>query len=221
MTACSRATPTASRSPSTRPPARSADATRTDISPALVGSFKLPDGRNARPSFALIAERFLSDEYVPDKVAAATGDPGRDDPAHRPRTGAGRVRAAGHARHAVDRLRRPPPREDRRASGVDARHARHLGAFQRLPDLPDAAPAANPARLDRLPRRLPLQGAVPAADAAAQPAGARRAEPGHAAEGRAARLPAGAGGSAGRRRRQRRSASTRPIPGTRRSPPTA
>ena len=36
-----------------------------------------------------------------------------------------------------------------------------------------------------------------------------------------ARLPARARGSAGRRRRQRRSASTRPSPGTRRSPPTA
>ena len=32
-----------------------ADATRTDIAPALVGTFKLPDGRTARPAFALIA----------------------------------------------------------------------------------------------------------------------------------------------------------------------
>jgi anaerobic selenocysteine-containing dehydrogenase len=52
-----------------------ADATRTDISPALVGTFKLPDGRKARPSFALIAERFLTDEYNPDTVAAVTGIP--------------------------------------------------------------------------------------------------------------------------------------------------
>jgi anaerobic selenocysteine-containing dehydrogenase len=37
------------------------DATRAGISPALVGTFKLRDGRPARPSFALIAERFLSD----------------------------------------------------------------------------------------------------------------------------------------------------------------
>ena len=52
-----------------------ANATRTDIAPALVGTFKLPDGRSGRPSFALIAERFLTDEYNPDKVAAATGIP--------------------------------------------------------------------------------------------------------------------------------------------------
>ena len=51
------------------------DATRAGISPALVGTFKLRDGRPARPSFALIAERFLSDEYSPDKVAAATAIP--------------------------------------------------------------------------------------------------------------------------------------------------
>jgi len=52
-----------------------ADATRVDIAPALVGEFKLPDGRNARPSFALIAERFLTDEYAPDTVAAKTAIP--------------------------------------------------------------------------------------------------------------------------------------------------
>ena len=51
------------------------DATRTDISPALVGTFNLPDGRNARPAFALIAERFLRDEYSPEKVAAACAIP--------------------------------------------------------------------------------------------------------------------------------------------------
>src|SRR5262249_29053814 len=50
-----------------------ADATRVDISPALTGSFKLADGRSVRPSFALIAERFLSAAYSPDAVAAQTG----------------------------------------------------------------------------------------------------------------------------------------------------
>jgi anaerobic selenocysteine-containing dehydrogenase len=49
------------------------DASRVDISPALVGRFKLADGRDARPSFALIAERFLSDQYNPEQAAAATG----------------------------------------------------------------------------------------------------------------------------------------------------
>ena len=52
-----------------------ADATRTGIAPALVGAFTLPDGRQARPSFALIAERFLSADYSPDTVAAAIGIP--------------------------------------------------------------------------------------------------------------------------------------------------
>jgi sulfite dehydrogenase (quinone) subunit SoeA len=52
-----------------------ADASRIDIAPALVGTFKLADGRSARPSFALIAERFLSDEYTPEKAAEKTGIP--------------------------------------------------------------------------------------------------------------------------------------------------
>jgi anaerobic selenocysteine-containing dehydrogenase len=52
-----------------------ADATSPDIAPALVGSFTLPDGRKVRPSFALIAERFLSDEYDPERVAETTAVP--------------------------------------------------------------------------------------------------------------------------------------------------
>lgn len=51
------------------------DATRMDISPALAGSFKLADDRSTRPSFALIAERYLSDEYTPEKAAQKTGIP--------------------------------------------------------------------------------------------------------------------------------------------------
>ena len=52
-----------------------ADATLADIAPALVGEYKLPDGRTAVPSFTLLAERFLSAEYSPDKAAAVTGVP--------------------------------------------------------------------------------------------------------------------------------------------------
>jgi sulfite dehydrogenase (quinone) subunit SoeA len=52
-----------------------ADATRIDIAPALSGSFKLPDGRTAVPSFQLIAERFLGPAYTPDMAEAATGIP--------------------------------------------------------------------------------------------------------------------------------------------------
>jgi len=51
------------------------DATRTDIAPAMTGTFTLADGRQVRPSFALIAERFLTDEYAPDTVAVATAVP--------------------------------------------------------------------------------------------------------------------------------------------------
>ncbi len=52
-----------------------ADAARPGVSPALTGTFKLADGRSARPAFALIAERYLADEYAPEKTAAATGVP--------------------------------------------------------------------------------------------------------------------------------------------------
>ena len=51
------------------------DASRIDIAPALVGMFKLADGRSARPGFGLIAERFLSDEYTPETAAEKTGVP--------------------------------------------------------------------------------------------------------------------------------------------------
>ena len=51
------------------------DGTLPDIAPALVGEFKLPDGRTAVPSFTLLAQRFLSAEYSPEKAAAITGVP--------------------------------------------------------------------------------------------------------------------------------------------------
>jgi anaerobic selenocysteine-containing dehydrogenase len=52
-----------------------ADASRADIAPALTGEFQLPDGRTARPAFALIAERYLADGYAPEATAATTGVP--------------------------------------------------------------------------------------------------------------------------------------------------
>jgi anaerobic selenocysteine-containing dehydrogenase len=51
------------------------DASRTDITPALTGEFKLPDGRSARPAFAAIAERYLADEFAPELTATKTGVP--------------------------------------------------------------------------------------------------------------------------------------------------
>ena len=149
------------------------DATRADISPALVGTFKLPDGR--KRAAELRADR----RALPDRrIQPRQGRGG--DRRFRPKPSGASPRELAHAAFEQQvtldipwtDYRRPPSRQDRRPSGVDARHARHLGPCQRLPDLPDAASAANPAGLDRLPRRLPLQGAVPAADAAAEPAGA-------------------------------------------------
>ncbi|MGB3501479.1 MAG: molybdopterin oxidoreductase family protein [Mesorhizobium sp.] len=40
---------------------------------ALSGRYTLEDGRSATPSFALIAEAYLDEQYAPERVAAATG----------------------------------------------------------------------------------------------------------------------------------------------------
>ncbi len=48
-------------------------ATLPDIAPALVGEFELADGRIARPSFQLLAARYLGEDYTPEKAEAATG----------------------------------------------------------------------------------------------------------------------------------------------------
>ena len=44
-----------------------------DIAPAIAGEFALPDCRIAVPSFQLLAERFLSDDYAPEHVAPRCG----------------------------------------------------------------------------------------------------------------------------------------------------
>ena len=46
-----------------------------DIKPSLTGSRKLADGRNVRPVFELMAERFLDETYSPEAVAERTGVP--------------------------------------------------------------------------------------------------------------------------------------------------
>ncbi|HET9146717.1 MAG TPA: molybdopterin oxidoreductase family protein [Acetobacteraceae bacterium] len=50
-----------------------ADATAPGIAPALLGEYELPDGRRARPAFALLAERYLDPEYAPEAVAERCG----------------------------------------------------------------------------------------------------------------------------------------------------
>ena len=52
---------------------RVANARAPEVSPAVVGEFELPDGRKARPSFNLVAERYLDDKYAPANVAEKTG----------------------------------------------------------------------------------------------------------------------------------------------------
>jgi sulfite dehydrogenase (quinone) subunit SoeA len=50
-----------------------AAAETSGIDPALLGEFTLPDGRRARPAFALLAERYGGREYAPETVAARCG----------------------------------------------------------------------------------------------------------------------------------------------------
>ncbi|KAB2917416.1 MAG: molybdopterin-dependent oxidoreductase [Hyphomicrobiaceae bacterium] len=49
------------------------DAGSPDITPALSGTFALPDGRKAVPVFELLTKRFLAEEYAPERAAAVTG----------------------------------------------------------------------------------------------------------------------------------------------------
>ncbi len=51
------------------------DATAIDISPAVVGRYALPDGRNAHPVFQLIVDRYLDPQYAPDAVSDRCGIP--------------------------------------------------------------------------------------------------------------------------------------------------
>ena len=50
-----------------------ADALAGDATPSLKGSISLPDGRSARPSFHILAERYLDAQYSPDAVASRVG----------------------------------------------------------------------------------------------------------------------------------------------------
>ena len=54
------------------------NAQSTDIDPALLGEYRLPDGRRARPAFAYLAERYISDDYAPEAVAERCGVPAAD-----------------------------------------------------------------------------------------------------------------------------------------------
>ena len=64
--------------------------------------------------------------------------PGRAHPLARRRDRPRRLRGGDRDRPALDRLGRPPSRDDARPSGLGACDARHLGPFERVPDLPRA-----------------------------------------------------------------------------------
>ena len=88
------------------------------------------------------------------------GSRGRPLRHRRPRRSGGSPPRSAHVaferpvfdRAALDRHRGRAPRRLPRPAGGDARHARHLGPCQRLPDLPRAAPAAAPDRQRRCAR---------------------------------------------------------------------
>ncbi|HUA50928.1 MAG TPA: molybdopterin oxidoreductase family protein [Candidatus Sulfotelmatobacter sp.] len=52
-----------------------ANALAADVTPALVGSYTLADGRTATPALQLIAARFVDPRYAPDAAAEACGIP--------------------------------------------------------------------------------------------------------------------------------------------------
>ena len=59
----------------TRRPSTLTSGLAADLTPALSGTFRLADGREAVPVFQLLAERFLGPEYAPERVAKETGVP--------------------------------------------------------------------------------------------------------------------------------------------------
>ena len=51
------------------------DASRIDVSPAVVGEYTLADGRRVVPVFHLVAERYLDPQYAPEAVSERCGIP--------------------------------------------------------------------------------------------------------------------------------------------------
>ena len=49
------------------------DASQAGFTPALVGEYKLDDGRTARPAFELLARRYLGEEYSVERAEKITG----------------------------------------------------------------------------------------------------------------------------------------------------
>ncbi len=186
-------------------------------------SSRSPMGARAVPVFQLLAERYLDPSYSADVVAAQCGCPPIRSAASRPSSPKRRSRSRscsispgpiGPGRKHDKMIGRPV---------VDARDARHLGAFQRLPHLPRAARAADAAGRHRYARLVPLQIPLPAPD----PAGAQAGRPCASGEAQSRRSRACRWAIRMGPRiccsipTARRGASTRRIRGRRRSPRTA
>jgi len=121
-------------------------------------SFRLADGREAVAGLQLLPSDFSARLWRPSGWL-------RDRRRRRHHR-----RIAAELAHAASRRRSPStspgptgsasPREDDRPAGRHACHARRLAHANGFHNLPHPARPADPARLDRLPRWLPLQGAV-------------------------------------------------------------
>ena len=200
-TACSPAMRKASRWWPTGPTVRSRPRPRPASSRRSRAHSSCPTAVRARPVFELLAGKYLDPRYAPAAVAERTGIEASTI-----------IRIAAEiAEAAFDReviVEQPwtdmkGERHERMIGRPVAFHAmRGISAsFQRLPDGARPAPAADPGRLDRLPRRFSLQAALSAPCCGTTPAAWRRLCR-HGARGPASGLSARARGPAARGRRR-------------------
>ena len=131
-------------------------------------AFTLADGRKARAGLPADGRALSSSaEYAPEAVGGALRRPRRRPSAASPPSWR-MPRSSRRSTLDIPWTDWTGRRHEKMIGrpGRHARDARHLRPFQRLPHLPRAAPPADAARRDRLPRRLPLQAALPEAGAA-------------------------------------------------------
>ena len=223
MTGCSPATTNGKPLALDKPPAASPMRRDRHLTRAWSASVQAARWPQGRPVFQLIAERYLDAEYAPDAVAATCGIP-----AETIRRIAREIAQAAFEQQitlddAVDRLR--PAGVTRRPSAGRSRCMR-CAASRPTPTASRPAGCCICCRsllgsID-CPGGFRYKAPFPRhAAAGRKPAGKGRPSAGPAAGGHAARLSAGAGGSAGRRRRQAAAHRQGVSRGTRRWPRTA
>ena len=169
------------------------------VKPAMSGTVNIGP-THAKPVFQLMADAYLDPTHAPGGRGRGHRHPRRHDPPHRRRTRPHGLRGGDHPRPPLDRFPGRAARDHDRPPGQLPRHARHLGPFQRLPDLPRPAPAPDHPRQRRDPRRLPLQAALPQAGRRPS-APASQGHPRLSARRPASGLSARPRGSGARRRR--------------------